>query len=69
MVKYYATALRVNTADAEAILKHFAKNSSHPTFLALQELEKVIKTMFWCDYLTLEQLRKEIHSGLNIVES
>ncbi|MED2652888.1 Tn3 family transposase [Bacillus thuringiensis] len=68
MVKY-ATALRVNTADTEAILKQFSKNSSHPTFLAFQELGKVIKTMFLCDYLASEQLRKEIHSGLNTVES
>ena len=68
MVKY-ATALRVNTADTEAILKQFSKNSSHPTFLAFQELGKVIKTMFLCDYLASEQLRKEIHSGLNTVEN
>lgn len=68
MVKY-ATALRVNTGDTEAILKQFSKNSCHPTFLAFQELGKVIKTMFLCDYLASEQLRKEIHSGLNTIES
>lgn len=50
-------------------MKQFSKNSSHPTFLAFQELGKVIKTMFLCDYLASEQLRKEIHSGLNTVES
>ncbi|WP_254260301.1 transposase [Listeria fleischmannii] len=65
----YATALRVNTADTESILKQFTKNSSHPTFQALQELGKVIKTMFLCDYFMSEELRKEIHSGLNIVEN
>ncbi len=37
MVKY-ATALRINTADTEAILKQFSKNSSHPTYFAFQEL-------------------------------
>ncbi|KMT63342.1 Tn3 family transposase [Listeria newyorkensis] len=66
MVKY-ATALRIHTADTEAILKQFSKNSSHPTYLAFQELGKVIKTMFLCDYLLSEELRKEIHAGLNTV--
>lgn len=66
MVKY-ATALRINTADTETILKQFSKNNSHPTFQAFQELGKVIKTMFLCDYLSSEELRKEIHAGLNTV--
>jgi TnpA family transposase len=34
MVKY-ATVLRLNVADTEAILKQFSKNSSHPTYKAL----------------------------------
>ncbi|MEK4418577.1 Tn3 family transposase [Bacillus sp. FSL K6-0268] len=68
MIKY-AAALRVTTADTEAILKQFSKNSSHPMFLAFQELGKLIKTMFLCDYLASESLRKEIHSGLNTVEN
>jgi TnpA family transposase len=65
----YATALRLRTADAEAILKRFRTKSQHPTYKALLELGKVIKTIFLCRYLDNEALRREIHEGLNVVES
>jgi len=40
MVKY-ATALRLGTAETEAILKRFTRNNlKHPTYLALAELGK-----------------------------
>jgi TnpA family transposase len=68
MVKY-ATALRLNVADTEAILKQFSKNSSHPTYKALQELGKVVKTIFLCEYLHVEEVRIEVHAGLNVVEN
>ncbi|HEY9608095.1 MAG TPA: Tn3 family transposase, partial [Allocoleopsis sp.] len=46
MVKY-ATALRLGTADPEAILRRFTRaNVKHPTYQALGELGKVIKTIF-----------------------
>lgn len=45
MIKY-ATALRLGTAETEAILKRFTRNSSHPTYRALGELGKAIKTIF-----------------------
>lgn len=46
MVKY-ATALRLGTAETEAILKRFTRNNlKHPTYQALAELGKVIKTIF-----------------------
>ena len=46
MVKY-ATALRVGTAETEAILRRFTRdNIKHPTYLALAELGKVKKTIF-----------------------
>ncbi|MXQ52623.1 Tn3 family transposase [Shimazuella sp. KC615] len=38
--------LFLNVADTEEILKQFSKNSSHPTCKALQELGKVVKTIF-----------------------
>mgnify|MGYP002778860488 CR=1 FL=1 len=68
MVKY-ATALRLGTAETEAILKRFSKNPfKHPTYLALMELGRVIKTIFLCQYLEEEAVRREINEGLNVVE-
>lgn len=69
MVKY-ATALRPGTAETDAIMKRFTKNNlRHPTYLALMELGKAIKTIFLCEYLNSEKLRIEIHEGLNVVEN
>ena len=69
MVKY-ATALKLGTADTEAILKRFTKqNVKHPTYLALCELGKVIKTIFLCKYLSDENMRIEANSGLNVIEN
>jgi TnpA family transposase len=64
-----ATALRQETADAEAILRRFTRsNVQHPTYKALAELGKALKTSFLCDYLRLESLRREIHEGLQVIE-
>ena len=68
MVKY-TTALRLGTAETEAILRRFTRNNvQHPTYRAFAELGKAIKTIFLCRYLHSEPLRREINEGLNVIE-
>lgn len=68
MVKY-ATALRLGTAEAEAILRRFTReNTQHPAYKALAELGKAVKTLFLARYLHDRALRAEINDGLNVVE-
>ena len=68
MVKY-ATALRLGTAETEAILRRFTRaNVQHPTYRALAELGKAVKTIFLARYLHDVGLRREIHEGLNVIE-
>ncbi len=68
MVKY-ATALRLGTAQTEAILRRFTRNNvQHPTYKALAEPGKAVKTVFLCRHLHSEPPRREIHEGLNVIE-
>ncbi len=66
----YATALRLGTAETESILRRFTRSSvQHPTYRALAELGKAVRTIFLCEYLHTEELRQEIHGGLQVIEN
>lgn len=69
MVKY-ATAMKTGTTSPEIILRRFARsNNLHPTYKALAELGRAIKTIFVCRYLRFEEFRREIQEGLNVMEN
>jgi len=66
----YTTAMRLGTSDPETILRRFSRTSiAHPTYRAIVELGRVIKTIFVCRYLGHEEFRREIQQGLNVVEN
>ncbi len=66
----YATALRLGTAETEALLRRFTRhNVQHPIYKSFAELGKALKTTFLCDYIRLERLRREIHEGLQVIET
>jgi TnpA family transposase len=51
-------------------MKRFTRgNLLHPTYQALAELGKAVKTIFLGKYLRDVELRQEINAGLNVVDN
>ncbi len=66
----YVVSLKLGLADADSLMRQFTRDHvQSPVYKAFLEFGKVIKTIFLCRYLSSETLRREVHHGLNVVES
>ena len=51
-------------------MRRFTRNNmQHPTYKALSQLGRALKTIFLCQYLSDESVRREVQEGLNVIEN
>ena len=66
----YATALKLGTAEAQQLLRRFIRGGPrHPAHQALDELGRVGRTIFLCNYLGDENIRREVHEARQVIET
>lgn len=66
----YMAALKLGTAEPEALLKRFISNNiQSPLYKAILELGRAVRTIYVCRYLTSKELRIEVEEALNVIEN
>jgi TnpA family transposase len=60
----------LGTAEAQQLLRRFTRGGrTHPAHQALDELGRVRRTVFLCNLLADENVRREVHEARQVVET